>query len=105
MPPKRRTPGNHDQEMSGISDDLVQLKRAQVAAWRQASDPVPCDHEAPLMLAWFRNSAMIGEAYRLDDSSMAKRGELYRSSGTVDSYAIFCPECDLWLAIGEKNGG
>jgi hypothetical protein len=103
MPPKR--PENHDHDGPAIIENQRLLKRAQVAAWRQASDPVPCDHEAPLMLAWFKGNEMVGEAYSLDDSHMTKRGEMYVSTGTVDSYAIFCPECDLWLAIGEKHGG
>lgn len=56
------------------------------------------------MLAWFHNNVMIGDAYPLDQG-LSNRGEVYQSSPTVDSYAIFCPECDLWLAIGEKHGG
>ena len=103
MPPKRVV--NHDHDGPAIVEDQQSLKRSQVAAWRQASDAAPCDHEAPLHIAWFKGTTMVGNSYPLEQESLAKRGESYRASGLVDSYAIFCPECDLWVASGEKHGG
>jgi len=105
MPPKRRVPPNGDQDMINSGGDVVALKRAQVAAWRQASDPIPCAHEEPLMLAWYKGTEPIGEPSPLSDGDITKRGDTYKGNGVVGGYVIFCPTCDQWQAIGEKHDG
>jgi len=48
---------------------------------------------------------MIGEPYELGQGDLSKRGDHFKKSDTVDGYVIFCPRCDMWLAIGEKWNG
>lgn len=102
MTPKR-IPPNHDHDKPFEIEDQLRLKRAQIAAWRQGTDPTPCECEVPLDLALFKPDAKPLGQEALENGNMTKRSDAYRDNPIIESYVILCPNCGEWFAVGQKT--